>query len=293
MKIINLLLVVAIAATSCVAQKKLDLKNPEDALKAARKIQASLKDGEECIYYWEGSVYSRIPQERDKLLFTYYGMNVRSTKRDTFKGKEGYKQVSREILLYLDPETGKVSDKWKNPWTGKEVAVMHIANDPVNSRGVMTSDMIGTPFSTMDGRVFWNIEVPLLYPNPMAAETYKDYVGTTHKMYQAIEMFNFSVPEKELCDATKQRADDVNISWARVCQWLPWMEMGDKEGWLVFNGQGKKIMNFELLPVELKDYINKEHPDYKKAPPLDDKRPNETSWTYYKKWLDKQKPAGK
>jgi Protein of unknown function (DUF1838) len=141
MKVFNLLALICLLATSCVAQKKLDLKNPEDALIATRKIQCSTKDGENCIFYWEGSVYSRIPQERDKLLFTYYGMNIRATKSDTFKGNKGYRQVSREVLIYCDPETGKPIDSWKNPWTSKENTVVHITNDPVNSRGVMTKSM--------------------------------------------------------------------------------------------------------------------------------------------------------
>ena len=289
MKFFIPLLCFCLAITNLAAQKTLNLKNPVDALKAARKIQASLKDGENCIYYWEGSVYSRIAQERDKLLFTYVGMNIRATKRDTFKGQEGYRQVSREILLYKDPKTGKVIDTWTNPWTNVPVGVVHIVNDPVNSRGVLTSDMIGTPFSVVDGRAFWNIEVPLLYPNAMQGDAYKDYVGTKQKMYQAIEMFNFSVDEKELCNGKKDRADNVNISWARVCQWAPWMQMGDKEGWLVYNGQGKKLVNYALLPSELRDFIAKEHPEFTSAPPLDDKRPNETSWTYFKKWLDRKK----
>lgn len=289
MKILNALLLVILTTATLAAQKNLDLKNPEDALKATRKIQASMKDGENCIYFWTGAVYSRIAQERDKLLFTYVGMNIRSTKTDTAKGKTGYRQVSREILLYMDPKTGKVVDKWTNPWTKKECDVVHIVNDPVNSRGVMTTDVMDPDFQVYDGRVFWNIEVPLLYPNALKGGDYKDYIGTTHEMYQAIEMFNFSVDEKELIDGKKERADNVNISWARVGQWLPWMEMGDKDGWLMFNGQGKKLTNYELLPKELKEFIAKEHPEFTTAPPLDDKRPNETSWTYFKKWLDKKK----
>ncbi|MBL7814231.1 MAG: DUF1838 family protein [Saprospiraceae bacterium] len=274
---------------ACFAQKRLNLTLPDDALTATRKVQASLVDGESCIYYWEGSVYSRIPQERDKLLFNYVGMNIRTTKTDTAHGKTGYRQYSREILLYMNPKTGEVIRTWTNPWTQKEVTVLQIVNDPVNSRGVLTADDLGTPFSVVDGRAFWNIEVPLLYPNPMKGETYKTYVGTNKPMYQAIEMFNFSVDVKELTNPKKKRADDVNISWARVCQWLPWMEMGDKEGWLIYNGQGKKLSKFDHLPTALKDFIAKEHPEFTTPPPIDDKRPNETSWTYFKKWIDKKR----
>ena len=78
----------------------LDMNTPEGALKSNRKIQASLKDGENCWYYWEGNVFSRVPGEKDKLLFTYIAMNVRNTKTviDSVKGY-GYRQVTKENLL--------------------------------------------------------------------------------------------------------------------------------------------------------------------------------------------------
>jgi hypothetical protein len=49
------------------------------------------------------------------------------------------------------------------------------------------------------------------------------------------------------------------------------------------------VKNFEAIPPLLRDYIQTELPAFKTAPPLDDKRPNETSWTYFKKWLDAKK----
>lgn len=265
-----------------VAQKKLNLRNPQDALSAARKIQASLKDGETCTFYWSGIAYSRIAQARDKPLFRFIGMNIRATKTDTTNGKIGFRQVSREILLFLDLKKDTILQKWENPWTKKTVKVFQVTNDPVNSRGVLTADQIGTPFETIDGRVFWSIEIPLLYPNPMQGAQYAPYVGTHQKNYQAIEIFNFSANEKELLAKKKNTCQDVTISWARMSQWLPWMEMGDHEGWVILTGQGKKIVRWEQMHPLLKTYIEREQPTYKTPPPLDDKRPNKTSWLDFK-----------
>ena len=36
-------------------------------------------------------------------------------------------------------------------------------------------------------------------------------------------------------------------------------------------------------------YIKKELPLFVTAPPLDDKRPSETSWSYFKKWMEAKK----
>ena len=96
------LLLLFIGITDLSAQKTktlaplLDLNNPDDALKADRKVGSSAKDGEECVYYWEGNVYTRIAGERDRLLFHYWGMNIRASKgfQDSVKGY-GYRQVSR------------------------------------------------------------------------------------------------------------------------------------------------------------------------------------------------------
>ncbi|MEN9613310.1 MAG: hypothetical protein RLZZ628_4124 [Bacteroidota bacterium] len=271
--------------TSCAAQQKLDLSKPADVLLAQRKIQSSLKEGENCFYAWEGTVYSRVPGERDKLLFTYVAMNVRATAtvKDSVKGI-GYQQVSREVLLFLDPKTKQILKTWKSPWTNKEVEVVHIANDPVNMRPAFAPKEVDNALRNLAGTIFWDVQIPLFYPNPLGGD-YQTYVGGT---YQAMEMFNFSVPETELI-AAKERADDVIISWTRVCKWMPWMEMGDLAGQLIFNGSGKKVKTFEAIPTLLRDYIQTELPAFKTAPPLDDKRPNETSWTYFKKWLDAKK----
>jgi len=39
----------------------------------------------------------------------------------------------------------------------------------------------------------------------------------------------------------------------------------------------------------MKDEIAKNYPEYTNAPPLDDDRKNETSWTYMKKIIDQRK----
>jgi hypothetical protein len=41
----------------------------------------------------------------------------------------------------------------------------------------------------------------------------------------------------------------------------------------------------------MKAEIAKYFPAYRDPPPLDDQRPNETSWTYFKKVIDARKPS--
>jgi hypothetical protein len=278
------------AATAVFGGDTLDLSSPEDAVKALRKTQCSLEDGKPAVYWWSGRVYSRVPGEKDRLLFTYEAMNVRACKTlsDSDKGY-GYRMVSREALIYLDPKTGEIVRNWSNPWTGEEVEVVHILNDPVNSRFPIFAHGPRGPFQLnatfKDGRGWMSFEVPLFYTNPLGGE-YQEYVGGT---YQAIEMFNFFFDEAALLDASVDGLDNAQVSWARFSKWLPWMKMGDRAGQMVYNGAGKRVASWEELPEILKGELRTHHPEYQTPPPLDDDRPNETSWTYFKKVIDAQR----
>lgn len=278
----------AVLSAGLSAQQRLNLSNPDDAVKAMRKFQASLVDGQPVVFWWQGNIYSRIPGERDRLLFTYQGMNIRAAVTVTESGRGyGYRQVSREILLYMDPQTQQVLRTWKNPWTGKEVEVVHVSNDPVNSRPMFAQGP-GGPFRFpgffKDGLGFLAMEVPLFYTSPLGGD-YQQYVGGE---YQAMEIFNFYFPEEQLLDGRPDMTD-VSVSWCRISGWLPWMEMGSRVGTMIYNGVGRRLSSWDRLPDVLKAEIKANYPAYTVPPPLDDTRPNETSWTFFKKYIDKKK----
>ena len=289
----TLILALLMSTAMAQGQDALDLADPEDAVKALRKTQCHLEDGKPAVYWWEGNVYSRVPGEKDRLLFSYQAMNVRACKTlDDPDMGYGYRMVSREALIYLDPQTGEVVRSWTNPWTGEELEVVHIYNDPVNSTypihayGRRGPFKLGATFK--EGRGWFSLEVPLFYTNPLGGE-YQEYIGGT---YQAIEMFNFFFDEAAMLDASVGGLDDTHVAWARVSKWLPWMKMGDRSGQMVYNGAGKRLASWDELPELLKDELLRTKPEYREPPPLDDARPNETSWTYFKKLVDAERAAG-
>jgi len=284
-------LVAALAASSAALAAKpgkgIDIDTPEGAVEAFRKVQCSTQDKRPTVYYWVGETYSRVPGEPDKLLFLFEGMNVRQcvTVTDPTRGK-GVRQVSREILFYKDPATGAIIDEWRNPWSGETVKVLHIANDPVNMRApIFPVRADGKPYKSeikVMGDHWWGTTtVPLFYRNPLAGD-YQDYVGGT---YHATEMFNFFGRISDLTDPKKHSAD-VNVAWARISDWLPWMKMRGRAGVLYFNGAGSKLDSYADLPAGMRAAIEARAPIYREPPPVDDQRPNETSWTYFKKQME-------
>ena len=87
-----------------------------------------------------------------------------------------------------------------------------------------------------------------------------------------------------------QTGDDPEY---RIAEWLPFMEMGGREGIMITNATGDMLGSFDELPAVMKDEIKANYPIYTAPPPLDDARPNETSWTYFKKMVDAKKAAAK
>ena len=201
-----------------------------------------------------------------------------------------------QIMLYLDPKTGEILREWQNPYTGETVSVIHVANDPVNSRGPnfgygRDGKVAKLPIEEVGNYWQMNLEIPLFYHNVLAGN-YQKYVGGT---YHATELFNFYGPLDELLDENLTSIDP-GVSWVRIAQWLPWMEMNGRDGFMYFNAQGSKLKSWDDLPAVLKDEIAASYPEYRHAPPGDDNRPNETSWTVFKKALDAratESPAAK
>ncbi|MSO97030.1 MAG: DUF1838 domain-containing protein [Rhodospirillaceae bacterium] len=270
----------------------LDLNTAEGIAKVNRKFQCSLKDGKQVTYYWHGSAFGRVMGMADKLLFNVEGMNARAcvTVMDKDRGY-GYRLVSRELLLYKDAKTGEYLKTWDNPYTGQNIKVLHVANDPVNSRPTFGIGRDGKPMkftgTILDGHMWLTSTVPLFYQNPLAGDYQKNIGG----MYHATEMFNFFANEKDMLDGNKDQAD-VKVAWQRMSDWLPWMEMSGREGLFYVSTAGRMLRKFDDIPQGMRDEIAKNYPIYVTPPPTDDARPNETSWTYFKKMVPVEKKAG-
>lgn len=258
-----------------------DLDNPEDNLDAFIKTRASL-DGKDTVIWWSGEIHDFIPQKRSQKRFRFEGFSIARA----VKVEGGYHLITREMSVYQNPETGKILETWDNPFTEQTDKIIHVWNDPVNSELLLQGGRVRFPLAYTDlgDRLCWPIDVFLTYPNPLPHSKYPEL--TASELYQGAELFQFYVEQEDLLDRTSPSAA-VQISWTRIGQWLPWMRMGKRPGHLVYHCAGYKLKNgVEDLPHELRKFVETRHPEYLNTP---DKftRPNETSWTYYRKQLDK------
>ncbi len=266
-----------------VSTKNLDLAQPADNLEAFIKMRCSLKDGDETTYYWSGTVYSFVPGERTVPLFGLEGCNIGKT----IKIEGGYQFATRETAVYRDLKTNQILSKWYNPFIKDSVEVLTCWNDPVNQqfmlKGKSGGDW-GVPYSKMgNGRVAMYSDVFLLYPSPLKKAEFPE--NTRSDNYQAAELFQFFLDEKEL--NSDQNSVYSEVGWTRISDFLPWMRMADRPGYLVYQCRGYKIINGQQLPDDFKTYIETNHPEFLHAPEKFS-TPNMTSWKYFKAWKEKK-----
>jgi len=289
------LLVGATAAVVTVSaqSKRLDPANAEDSLKIEQRLSCSLEDGKPAYYWFPGNVYSRVPGERDRLLFRVHGWSARACKtfNDPVRGY-GYRAVNRELLVYEDPTTGQIMKAWRNPWTNETVEVMHVANDPVSMREpVFAKDASGKPTPrpdrgfVLEGRHFnGGSAARLYYKNPLGGD-YQENIGG---WYHAMEMGSDSLTVDDMLDGSK-RDLGRRIGWMRASKWLPWMKMGDRAGFVYYHTAGGRVDSVEDLPEPFKTEMKTTFKMWLSAPPLDDTRPNMTSWDQFRRLADGQK----
>jgi len=274
--------------SSQIRSEEIKLNTAEGMAKIMRKIQCSLIDNKPITYWWYGNAYGRRMGMPDKKLFGIEGMNIRTCVTvNNNNGEYGYRLVSREILLYKDINSGEILRTWKNPYTNEEVEVFHVANDPVNQPPSFGVDRSGNPMkfpgTMMDERWWFTATIPLYYSNSLGGD-YQKYVGG---VYRATEMFNYFGDIKSLTDSDIDTAN-TQVGWVRHSDWLPWMRMEGRDGIIYMHSAGKKLNDFKDIPEAFKKEISEKYPKYTTPPPVDDNRPNETSWTYFKRVINEK-----
>ncbi len=242
---------------------RLDLDDPETNYRAMLKLRADTA-GKDVYFAFPGTAWAMVPQEKNLRCFKTFGIGASRIEEVA----EGWRIYSREVLYYLDPDTGAILETWKNPFLGgREVEVAHIANDPVNGVFARQNNPILSPpypyVSCGDDVVFqWNFFI--YKPAVLTRSEYPLYSGGDKDQYA--ELWGIKGRKSEILDPKITSASCV-MSWSRVAGWLPFMEMGISPGNMVFHSHSMKLMNgIGDLPRYILDYTEKNYAKYLEAP---------------------------
>ncbi len=256
----------------------LDLGTPEGVLEAYVRANGDTT-GKDRLTYAAATVYAFVPGEKGRALFKLEV--VGASRYERVEG--GYRRLHREVGYYTDLATGEVLQRWYNPFTEREVEVIPIRNDPVNREFVADPANGSTGIRYYEDRdwVIFYREIPLRYPNPLTRADYPRY--SSGDFYEAMELFNTFVKRADL--ETGATAVPSSGSWSRIGPWLPWMEMGNSQGWLVYHGRSATLDSADDLPDALRRHVEFHDAKFLRAPEEWGGR-NETSWTVFKQVID-------
>jgi hypothetical protein len=270
----------------------LDLSRPLDNLVALLKLQADLS-GAPVYGGFPGKAWAWIPDEGNVLLFDTYGIGA--SRLEWSPQDEAFRLYHREALFYCDPKSGEVLDAWTNPLTGARLDVLHILNDPVNRVYTLRGGPFAPPYPYMThgDRIVFQLDV--LRGTEKSPMSRKDYpLHAQQDLYQSGELWAISGSLAEINDP-KVTSASCHTSWKRVSPWLPFMEMGNRPGLMIYHSQSFKFMDgWGELPEPIRRYVEKNQPKYLEAPTTwDGLARNENTWTYSKKEIDRRRAAGR
>lgn len=262
-----------LAALAPTAAGAYDFSSAQNSVDAFVRMRGNT-DGTDSIADWHVTMFIVEPGKRAMPVMRLDGFNVG---RAIKQADGSYQWLSREVAYYRDLKTGKIIDKWENPLTGKTNDVLQVINDPVN--GKFAPATFSVPWKAKGDDVFLTTDVPLAYPNALQPGDYPE--ESTGPTYFASEHFLFFAKMADF-DNPKLASVPATYAWTRTGPWLPWMKLGQRPGYVLYSGQGKKLKNASELDPVVREYTEKNHPDFMFAPKTL-VTPNETSWTYYRK----------
>jgi hypothetical protein len=271
------------------AQNDLDLDDPLTNLMAMLKIRGDIS-GKEFFFAFPGEAWAMIPGDGNFRLFKTFGFGAGRFE----EAPEGWRILSREVLYYVDPDSGEILEQWSNPFLGgRSVDVVHVSNDPIN--GIFTlggRGPLAAPYPYIaygDDIIFqWNFFI-----HRPAAMSRKDYpLYSSGDMDQHAELWGIQGHKSDVLNPAITSAP-ATISWSRVASWLPFMEMGNRPGTVVFHSHSYKLTGgVDDLPRQFRDYTEKHYPEWMGAPTEWNGPELQSSDEVFKELIDSRREAG-
>jgi hypothetical protein len=247
----------------------LDLDRPADNLLAWMKMRASL-EGQDVYFWFTGTLDMAVPGEAIRPIVTVETLILR---RSVPRGDGVWHVTDWEASLYRDAVTGAIADELRNPVTGATVRPMHYREGPVTFeyRADAQPQLVGLPTP------FERKAAPFRQPWRVVGDDLwmvKDFYIFGQKQWLDIDEFPAETPATPLnvssiatMHASLAEVLDPSVASTRTryfyqatSDFLPWMQMGQRPGFVVWHEAGKKLFSLAELPVATRDDLQRIHP---------------------------------
>lgn len=275
------------APGSHAAGAQLDLSDPAVGLEALVKLRGSTAD-ENVYQVYSGNIFQAVNGEVPRPIIGFWGLQKTKWSPD---GEGGYFSTDYDLGLYVDPDSREVLDTWDNHLTGQSNEVMHYRSGPSEGHASLTKEGADTaPYTDM-----WQISGDNVTHESTTARERKNLLqpdeyplGSTGPRFLTSMSYTLMGRMSELADSSVNKVP-CSYLWSYIAPWPPWMEMGQRDDFVVWRWVGHKVMNEADIPADLIAAVENVWPGY-----TTDDRPWEepsSGWNQYQWKKDGHTPT--
>ena len=253
------------------APLQLDMDKPEDNLTAWMKMRASLESQD--VYFWfTGGLDLAMPGEPIRPIINLETVILRRTQR---LAEHTWHVTDWEASVYRDVESDEIVDEVVNPITGDKVQPFHYREGPVTFEysAERQPRLIGlpTPFEEKTepfsqrwrraGDDLWMIKEMYIWgiPQWLDIKQFPDETPETPINVSSITTMKSSL--RDVLDPSRASVP-TEYFYQATSDWLPWMKMGQRPGFVVWHEAGKKIFSVDDLPATTRTAVEAIHPQW-------------------------------
>ena len=288
----------AVLPRAASAATPMRMQDPAWNRDAFARIQGNLDFGKVKYGWYAGTVCGVRDGEAVRPLMGFEGF---SCARLVDNGNGSYQKLLREVVYYKDLASGEILETFLNPYTGEQVPVVPVTNDPFNIvieqyypkgpsyGGLRSQDEERRPMLlpwriTSPDTVTLATDIHLYYPSALKPEQWPR--ESSGRFVRVSEMFRYVMRREDLEDPAKTSVQHTG-SWSRITPWLPWMLMGQAPGHVFYIGTMGGYDNLDMASANVIRYAEKHHPKFLDAPT----RWEEPSLSSLEDFARTQKPA--
>ena len=243
----------------------LNLNDPAKNLEALIKLRADVS-GAETLTGIPGEVWAWVPGEGNYLLFSSYGIGAtRAEQVET-----GWRLYHREITYFTDPKSGEILQHWDNPFTGRRVEVQHVQEESLNQ--LLEFAAGPRKYAVVEDDLVFSDSAFQIMDADMSRASYP--LHSQHDKFQTAELSGIKGRVSEIMNP-EVTSVACSTAWTRLGQWMPFMEMGNRPGVMVYHNHAFKFRDgADQLPSNIRDYTVSHYPQFLVSPSQWSEQPN-------------------
>lgn len=265
----------------------LDLSDPAVGLEAFVKLRGST--AAETVYQvYSGNIFQAVNGEVPRPIIGFWGLQKTLWRPD---GEGGYYSMDYDLGLYVDQESREVLETWDNHLTGESNEVMHYRSGPSEGHATLKGEDVRRErytdlWQTTGDSVTHESTTARERTNLLQPEDYP--LGSTGPRFLTSTSYTMFGRTSELADSSATKVP-CSYVWSFIAPWPPWMEMGQRDDFVVWRWVGHKVMQETDISADLIAAVENVWPGY-----TTDDRPWEepsSGWNQYKWKMDGHTPT--